>query len=198
MEILDHVASAVETKLEADPKKTLQKAIQEVHAGFGPLGFSIMEDEFYRSYAKENRKISLQIIKSYFWSSKAIITLITLLLSYILGLLILPLPIQVIQVIFYSTSVILGSILFFYFKSMFKKWRKKSLVIGAQQIRIAGTFYVFIYSFRFFGEALLPLLQSSSLVFALIMSTMVVFSFYTKEVIDAAYNWTNERYLKYA
>ncbi len=45
MEILDHVASAVTEKLEADPEKTLDKAIKEVHASFEVFGFSTIEDE---------------------------------------------------------------------------------------------------------------------------------------------------------
>lgn len=49
MEILDHVASAVENKLEKDPSMSLERAIQEVHAGFGPLGFSTFEDSINKS-----------------------------------------------------------------------------------------------------------------------------------------------------
>ena len=92
MEILDHVASAVEAKLETNPNKSITKAIHEVHAGFGPLGFSVMEDEFRKSYLNEHRLLRNNIIKDLFGSSKVIIVLMTFIMSYTLSLLILPLP----------------------------------------------------------------------------------------------------------
>ena len=52
MEILDHVASAVEAKLEENPDKPPTKAIHEVHSSFGVLGFSVLEDEFRKGFRK--------------------------------------------------------------------------------------------------------------------------------------------------
>ena len=199
MEILDHVASAVEAKLEANPNKSLTKAIHEVHAGFGVMGFSIMEDEFHKSYQKEHRQRKNEIIKEYLWSSsKALFTIMTFITSYMLGLVILPMPIITLQIIFYSISLVLTLYLFIYYKTRFGQWRKKSMVVGAQNMRILGAAYVFFYSFQFFGDRFFPSIQSSSLLFSLIITFMIIFFLYTKEVIDAAFNWTNERYLKYA
>lgn len=82
MEILDHVASSIEAKLEANPNKSIKKAIHEVHAGFGPLGFSVMEDEFRKSYGKQFGIIQRGLLWAYFSSPKSIVTVLVFLLSY--------------------------------------------------------------------------------------------------------------------
>ena len=44
MEILDHVASAVEERMSVNETLTLDEALKEVHQSFGIFGFSSLED----------------------------------------------------------------------------------------------------------------------------------------------------------
>ncbi|SMG10125.1 hypothetical protein SAMN05661096_00292 [Marivirga sericea] len=75
-EIIDHVASAIEDKMEEKPKISLEGAFNEVHRSFGVYGFAEVEEaitsrlnkELWRSYwaaAKEillSRKILIPIL----------------------------------------------------------------------------------------------------------------------------------------
>ncbi|BDD07883.1 hypothetical protein FUAX_03150 [Fulvitalea axinellae] len=69
-EIIDHVASSVEEKLEANPELDFDKAVKETHATFGVMGFSEMEEAFVKSaQAKMLRKIG-SLLKAYFGMEK--------------------------------------------------------------------------------------------------------------------------------
>lgn len=198
MEILDHVASAVEAKLESNPNKSITKAIHEVHAGFGPLGFSVMEDELRKNYGKQFGIIQRDLLWSYFSSVKAIITVLVFLLSYLIGEFILPQPIVIIQVILCSVCLISGILLYHQFRSMFRKWRKRSLIIGSHFIKSWVVYYFIIYGLRFYGEWLFQFSQYSTLIFASLLTVILISTLFAKDVVIAAFNWTNERYLKYA
>ncbi|HET8859078.1 hypothetical protein [Marivirga sp.] len=64
-EILDHVASAIEDKMEEKPELDLEEAFEEVHKSFGVLGFSTIEDaissrvqkEVFNAYLNAGKKI---------------------------------------------------------------------------------------------------------------------------------------------
>ena len=66
------------TKLEADPKKSLEKAIQEVHAGFGVFGFATIEEEKAKYFHTIVKQQLWKELKSYFIGGKIWITLLTL------------------------------------------------------------------------------------------------------------------------
>jgi len=51
-EILDHVACKVEVMLEENPKLSLPDAFQKVHASFGVLGFSELEESYKKMIQK--------------------------------------------------------------------------------------------------------------------------------------------------
>lgn len=198
MEILDHVASAIEAKMEANPNKSITKAIHEVHAGFGPLGFSVMEDELRKNYGKQFGIIQRDLLWAYFSSPKAIITVLIFLFSYLFGELILPQPIVVIQVILCSLCLLGGVLLFFQFRKMFRKWRKRSLIIGSHFVKSWVVYYFMVYGLQFYGEWLFQFTQYSTFIFASLLTVILVSTLFAKDVIIAAFNWTNERYLKYA
>ena len=198
MEILDHVASAVEAKLEAKPNKSITKAIQEVHAGFGPLGFSVMEDELRKSYEKHFRIIQRDLLLAYLSSSKALITAGIFLISYLIGEIILPQPIIIIQIILSSVCLVSGVVLYLQFRKMFRKWRKRSLIIGSQFVMSWPIYYFMVYGLEFYGEWLFQSTQRSTLLFAVLLTIILVATFFSRDMINNAFSWTNERYLKYA
>lgn len=68
LEILDHVASAVEEKMNNDSKLSFETALTSTHAGFGVLGFSVIESGVVKMLSKkygrlfwENCKIVLRL-----------------------------------------------------------------------------------------------------------------------------------------
>lgn len=61
LEILDHTAAAVEEKITQNPAMSVEKALVEVHASFGPLGFVTIEDAFIKQLSKKKWKNAFQI-----------------------------------------------------------------------------------------------------------------------------------------
>ncbi len=57
MEILDHVASAIEDRMSADQQLTFENAIVQTNASFGIFGFSALEDSIVLGMNRKYRKI---------------------------------------------------------------------------------------------------------------------------------------------
>ncbi|MGY3054414.1 putative membrane protein [Pedobacter sp. UYEF25] len=57
MEVLDHVATAVEERMLKSPKLTFENALAETHSNFGIFGFSVIEDSIIERMDKRYRKI---------------------------------------------------------------------------------------------------------------------------------------------
>lgn len=200
MEILDHVASAVEAKLAANPNKSITKAIQEVHAGFGPLGFSVMEDHFRKSFGKACRGQVWRVISNYIWTAKALISLASFSLFLIIGQMILPfsLPWQY-KGFFYLLGMAVAVVTLISNFKIIRKWGKQSLVVRSASAMIVFSFTIFGQGFGMVIDTIYFTNQSVSIfVFALFATITVLYGFIYSEIINWSFNWTNERYLKYA
>ena len=81
-EIIDHIASAIEEKMEADPKLKLDEAIREAHRSFGPLGFSDMEDTFKKSAYKKLARRRWRSFLGYFTSDKYAVGFLPMIVFY--------------------------------------------------------------------------------------------------------------------
>ena len=57
MEILDHVATAVEERMVKNPELLFEQALIETHASFGIFGFSVIEDSIIKGIDKRYRKL---------------------------------------------------------------------------------------------------------------------------------------------
>ena len=200
MEILDHVASAVEAKMEKNPNKSISKAIHEVHAGFGVMGFSVMEDEFRKSFLKLSRDKLVDIVFDYIASVKALRTLAILLFFYLIGDTILPFENGTYyKIYFYLLGMIEAIILLLALYSGTKKWRKKSFVFSVYGMYTAFSFTLFGQGFGILTDIfyqtnrLIP-----GLLFAMFSTITVLYAIIFYEMMQWGYRWTNERYLKYA
>lgn len=196
MEILDHVASAVEVKLESDPNKSITKAIHEVHAGFGPLGFSVMEDEFRKGFGKHYQSIRKGLLKKYLWSERAWVTLLVIMASFALSTILKNLPASFNLVLLLALSSISWLSLYFYFRRVFRKWRKKSMVISHQLGKIGLGSYMIYYTIYYAHEFIGMDFSSTSLLTAC-LTILSLSTLFTKDCILEVFHWTNERYLKY-
>lgn len=200
MEILDHVASAVESKLEVNPNKSLAKAIHEVHAGFGVMGFSVMEDHFRKSFGKAFRGQVWRVISNYVWRTKVLITLASFSLFLSIGQMILPFSLQwQYKGFFYLLGMAVAVVTLLSNSKIIRKWSKRSLVVRSASAMIVFSFTIFGQGFGMVIDAIYSTNQSVSIfIFALFATITVLYGFIYSEIINWSFNWANERYLKYA
>jgi len=102
-EIIDHVASAIEDKMEEKPELSLEEAFSEVHKSFGVFGFQTFEESIANRLNKE-------LLYSY-WSSCKEILLSSKIIIPILIFIIITLISQ--QLHYYFDKFILSSLLGF-------------------------------------------------------------------------------------
>lgn len=57
MEIVDHVASAVEEKMDSNPAVGFEEALKQTHSSFGIFGFGGMEDAIVNGLGKKYNKL---------------------------------------------------------------------------------------------------------------------------------------------
>lgn len=104
-EILDHVASAIETKMEINPDLALEKAFKEVHSSFGVLGFSVIEDSMTGRVRKE-------LLNSYLSEGKKLLTSLKILFPSLLILSLIVVYQQLPQYLELFSQILLGSFAF--------------------------------------------------------------------------------------
>ncbi|QPH39215.1 hypothetical protein [Pedobacter endophyticus] len=66
MEIIDHVASAVEERMNNNDTLSFDQALQETHQSFGLFGFSSIEEGITRGLEKKYRKLFFRFMLSFF------------------------------------------------------------------------------------------------------------------------------------
>jgi hypothetical protein len=198
MEILDHVASAVEAKLEADPKKSLEKAIHEVHAGFGVFGFATIEEEKEKYFQSIIKKQLWQELKNYFVGSKIWITILTLFLLFFSTKWFLSNEIFIRSFPFgLAIILVIYAIVPNYLK--YKKWKNRSLMLS-----IAGLPLLAVQPNlgNFIGMISKDVATSNTLlasgIYIGLCLFMIIVTLAIKDTMTWAFHWTNERYLKYA
>jgi cation transport ATPase len=84
-ELVDHLASAIEEKITADPKKDFFAALDEVYSGFGYSGFAKVVAERTKELARRHRKIRSRLFWSYFRWPKLAFTIVLTVFMYSLG-----------------------------------------------------------------------------------------------------------------
>lgn len=82
MEILDHVASIVEEKLDENPGMELEKALKETHAAFGISGFSEIEAAIVKGLQKKYRHFFWKAFAIYFSPKYILLVLLSIFSLY--------------------------------------------------------------------------------------------------------------------
>ena len=77
MEIIDHTASAVEERLNADPSLSFERALQQTHASFGIFGFGAMEDAIINGMGKKYNRIFWREFLSFFGTKYIFLVLLS-------------------------------------------------------------------------------------------------------------------------
>lgn len=88
IELVDHLANAVEEKMRNNKNLSFEKAVEEVHAGFGVLGFAGIVNARTQSLNSQLFKMKKKLFLSYFsWPKASLTACLLLSLIYIGNLL---------------------------------------------------------------------------------------------------------------
>ncbi|HUZ57957.1 MAG TPA: hypothetical protein VMU83_04180 [Hanamia sp.] len=63
IELVDHLANAIETKMDANHKLSFEKALDEVHESFGVRGFAPLVSEKQIAAEKQSGKLFWKLFK---------------------------------------------------------------------------------------------------------------------------------------
>ena len=200
MEILDHVACAVEQLLAKDPEMPLDEAIQKVHASFGVMGFSVFEDEVKASLGKR----IMRMYRNYLWQCWTSLTSFKMIASAALIFTLLTfwfntLDADLFKIAAYATLALTGSIPVIQQYRTFRKWSKKSLMLGQLLWPFLFTAFGAAYLLQVLPESYLEGDRMTINVIFVILSLLVATTTWaalllTKEV----YAYTHKHWLKYA
>ncbi len=89
-EILDHLASEIEEKMEANPELSIETELQHIHSSFGIMGFSMMEDAAVKSISGRYRQFFWKSFFSLFGLRYILLVLLTFFLGYQLQVVLRP------------------------------------------------------------------------------------------------------------
>lgn len=131
VELVDHLANAVEEKMQQNSKLHFEQALNEVYKGFGVMGFAPVISEKLNALQKNVRKENWRMFVSYFTIPRISITiLITLLLLspfYFFSISDIDLLFSL-YVLAVSIIAIAGTI---YFAKKYKRPKRKLLLLNA-------------------------------------------------------------------
>lgn len=199
MEILDHVACAVENKLNKQPRLTVSKAIEAVHASFGVLGFSVFQDDLQKSISRKIKTVFLkqagtQLASLNLLKVLALATCIFTLLTFWRNIL----DPSLFKIAAFITIALFSAIPHLYHRKIFSRWRKKSLIMG----RLLWPFTYAAFGITYLVQLLpmqhivndMELFNAINLSLSFIVSLAILS---TIQMIQEMYQWTQERWLKY-
>ena len=66
VELVDHLANAIELEMQNDPKLSFEKALEKVHQSFGVMGFAPLVAEKQVAAEKQSKKLFWQLLKAQF------------------------------------------------------------------------------------------------------------------------------------
>jgi hypothetical protein len=148
VELVDHLASSIETEMEQNPNLSFEQALNKVFSGFGIFGFDGITYTKASALAKQQRKLWLnKFIELLQWpnliKSICLYGVIYMLFNY--------LPKNIIAI---SLGLLMATYCFYdMIKSIkyIKKNMSKKLVLIEHMYQFIGVFYAPIYFIQFFG-----------------------------------------------
>ncbi len=198
-EILDHVASAVEEKLEKNPEISLEKAIHSVHQSFGVMGFSIFEDELQVSLSKRIRSMFKKLLWLQISTTKVFrVLVVSSVLFFLSNILLDSLSPDLFKVFGFTLLTIISASPSIYYRRVFKVWRKKSMIMGALLWPFIFSSFYLVYLIQVMPTEMINTEHSTMQVLlgvtTLIITTTTLASI---ELVQKVYQWTHEKWLKY-
>lgn len=133
VELVDHLANAVELEMQKDPKISFEKALEKVHQSFGVMGFAPLVAAKQRQAEKQGRSLFWKLFKGQFkWPKILLFFLITVILFTIFSN-------NLISIRGTFVTIVLAGCYFDLFQTLhirrvISKSGKKFLLIGISQI----------------------------------------------------------------
>jgi hypothetical protein len=168
-EIIDHVASAIEDKMEENSELGLEQAFSEVHKSFGVFGFQTFEESIASKLNKELWRSYWIGIKQILKSEKILIPIL-LILSLILFGQQFPQYLQDFHLIVFL-SVIVGSLLYYFVLYRRKKHIKNYLSFRMAIGIIPSLSYVF-------GNLSINFLRNTNFYFTVAVYSIAIIGIY--------------------
>lgn len=84
VELVDHLANAIEDKMAKDPHASFEQSLQEVYKQFGIFGFSKIVSEYADNVYNHQRKTFYRLVKEQFKWPKAVLLVISTAMFYII------------------------------------------------------------------------------------------------------------------
>lgn len=128
VELVDHLAKAIEEKMLADNNLSFETALNEVYKAFGVMGFSNVISEKQNGLAKSYQKSFWQNFKSYFSVPKVAVTILIFLLLNVPVFVFKFHDPELLYMIYSLTVAIAAIIASIYFSVKFKKPKKQLLL----------------------------------------------------------------------
>jgi hypothetical protein len=82
VELVDHLANAIEDKMEKEPQTSFEQALGEVYKQFGIFGFSKIVAEYANNVYNHQRKTFYRLVKEQFQWPKAVILITSIAIFY--------------------------------------------------------------------------------------------------------------------
>lgn len=194
VELVDHLANAVELEMHTDPKISFEKTLEKVHQGFGVMGFAPLVAQKRKMAEKQGRRLFWKLFKEQFrWPKILLFFLITAILFTIFSNNLIS-----IQAIFF-TIIIVGCYFEVYqtlhIRRVISKTGKNFLLLGISEIVSLAWLPVYLFP-RIFDEDFLSNLHSAFGIFLLsiFLSVFIVLIVSLSQTIFSIKNTLHNNY----
>lgn len=141
VEIVDHMANAIEAKMLTNPNMEFKQALEEVHISFGSFGLREIVREKTNVMGKHYRKMRMQLFISYFKPPKLMLTLL---------LVIAMISFEKLLTIEFLPYVFLGGLIATFVVFVRFAWLRRALRKQQKQQLLMTDKQYFVYSFPYF------------------------------------------------
>lgn len=184
VELVDHLASSIETEWEKNPEISFDSALNNVFSGFGIFGFSDVVESKATAVWKYQRELWKQtFIKQFKWPN----LLKSISIWIILYVLLTIFPVKIIAII--TALLIIPLSLYFLIKEQqyLKKYSIKKLILTSQRFIYLSFSYIPWYLLQFFGSFIYKQeLWFISSLFAFLFILVFAYRACSKEIINLA------------
>src|SRR6185312_1135512 len=158
VELVDHLANAIELEMKNDSKLTFEKAVENVHSSFGVMGFAPLVAEKQKIAEKQSRRLFFQLFKEQLKWPKILLFFILIAAIYTIC------SITLISTKSILVAVLISSVVFYFLaisqlQLLVKKSGKKFLIIEFSWISS------FIIVPSYFANSFRVLIEKISLTF---------------------------------
>lgn len=202
IEIVDHMATAIEEKRKANPDLPFKQALEEVHGSFGSFGLKEIIDSKTASMSKHYGKIRRQLLRSYFTFPKIALTFLLIVVCITMERI---LPVSFLPYIL----IVMGGFILYSFihhemikRKLRKQQRQKLLMTDSQYFDFGFIYLIFMFQFgsnflrdgifSITDEKLINLFQYYFSVFFFVLYTVMTLA--RKEMITRIAEKAKEKY----